>query len=147
MSGKEKLSVTVSELPLSAVWASLPGNDQIHVWGNFLYFETESVKITGFIRCPIVKFNIKMVVFEDTELSRWQRLFPVIGLDRFRRAALAVRYRQQIIIFVRKTLLVNREIKMRSILSSQGRTCVFWWRWCLRRVMEFRYSLSELLPL
>ena len=41
-----------------------------------------------------------MVVFGDTELSRRQRLFPVIGLDRFRRVALAVRYRQRNIIFV-----------------------------------------------
>ena len=59
MPGKEKLSVSDSALSLSTVWASLPGNDQIHVGWNFLYFETESVKITGFIRCPIVKFNIK----------------------------------------------------------------------------------------
>ena len=48
-----------------------------------------------------------MVVFEDTELSRRQLLFPVIGLDRFRRAALAVRYRQQNIIFVRKALHIR----------------------------------------
>ena len=48
-----------------------------------------------------------MAVFEDTELYRWQRLFPVIGLDRFRRAALAVRYRQQNIIFVRKALHIR----------------------------------------
>ena len=47
-----------------------------------------------------------MVVFGDTELSRRQRLFPVIGLDRFRRVALAVRYRQRNIIFVYSRLKV-----------------------------------------
>ena len=82
--------------------------------------------MTGFIRCPIVKFNIKMVVFEDTELYRWQRLFPVIGLDWFRRAALAVRYRQQNIIFVRKALHIRpRDQQCVCIVKLAGKDMRF----------------------
>jgi len=38
----------------------------------------------------------------------------------------------------------DREIKnAQAFLSSQGRTCVFRWRWCLRRLIKLRYSLTE----
>jgi len=47
-------------------------------------------------------------------------------------------------IFVRKTLQVRlRDQKMRMhLLSSQRRTCVFRWRWCLLRRMRLRFSSS-----
>ena len=85
-----------------------------------------------------------MAVFEDTELSRRQLLFPVIGLDRFRRAALAVRYRQQIIIFVRKALHIRpREQQCVCIVKLAGKDMRFSMKMMFAPYIELRMQPSE----
>ena len=85
-----------------------------------------------------------MVVFGDTELSRRQRLFPVIGLDRFRRAALAVRYRQQNIIFVRKALHIRpRDQQCVCIVKLAGKDMRFSMKMMFAPYIELRMQPSE----